>query len=1121
MYPKTLFSTNLITKPNKQQRRREPMTEEQDIEIIEGYREDLAPRIAEMFNGWDDLWPGGFTGGVPYTAERVHKIYSKMRAISILIAMDKDKPVGFLSLLQHWRDPEAAYIGLLGVSPEVLKKKVGKRLLLRSIAIATEKGYLRVDLNTWAGNLRAVPLYKKIGLMWNPETDGVYLQGWISGILQHPLCAPFFQKHSDPLAWYTLQQRELTQAPDVMQEGKMNVFIYEFKSENDSLRVVVDRYARAITGVERVIDGECLKIQARVPDQLTLCGIPSSYLLEITNETKEDIELSIVLEGFDALHFEEKHENVLKVPAGNFSVWSVPFHLDSSAPIFRKDQKSPLIKAKLKLADTEVTLYTGLKIKPAAEIITHFGETRITPGGTTPLPLTITSNTSTPLRGKLRFDPPHTSLSLSPMECSVEVTPEGLAGAVIEISAKEDSPLGTYDLWASLHLQENTDKGLKVTTRKYRLPVYCIPEGGVTVGEDDRRRELHVVSADYSARIAREGGQIQILSQIEQVPALRLRNEVGPPFGLSPFRFAEQEIDVNQSASTTIVSLTAVHPERPLKVVTRLTFPHNSSVISQETLAINTGKEEHSFQLRLIGPGGGISLSTGTAVIPLTSGTIEGSTSSNLMSYPSIQTNPEIFGEEWIAIKTESLTIGQIWDPENLEEIQVNTGRISQLQYRQVTVGPGEQKCLSRVWHIMQAPDWTAIQRVWQEKIKHHIPQLGDLRTPPETTAVLRITPPTIVLPHRKKVSCEFSIRYLASSPLSGPLSIDPLKGWSTKLNLLDAESSTSPIMLSEITSDNPPALRLTLSPTKSIPDKFALFKTNMTWQTPVQTRQSFSILQLGTTGSKVDISEEREEDLKVFRVRNGLLEFAVSPDFGGCLYSLKNEQSTELLCSAFPKPQPKIFIQNYHGGVQPVISGVDEDTFAAKTNLEKMDASPCTLGKIWKGVEVSWRSEIQPVCRGVDFKLKYLTAPGSPLILIDWHFNNTTSAPLRLFTALLIDLGFNGTVTDSVMQARWGDSFAEIRPSPTPAAFTPDTGAAWLRRVPSESEPPEGLALLTAGRRKTLLALHIGMAAWFGNLDANFWLQPGEERVQRCCLVIDPSSGEELEEIQQILHDL
>ena len=32
-------------------------------------------------------------------------------------------------------------------------------------------GYTRLDLNTWAGNLKAVPLYKKSGYFWVPETS--------------------------------------------------------------------------------------------------------------------------------------------------------------------------------------------------------------------------------------------------------------------------------------------------------------------------------------------------------------------------------------------------------------------------------------------------------------------------------------------------------------------------------------------------------------------------------------------------------------------------------------------------------------------------------------------------------------------------------------------------------------------------------------------------------------------------------------------------------------------------------------------------------------------------------------------------------------------------------------
>ena len=62
------------------------------------------------------------------TPERVDKDFESQRTVTQLIALDKttNETVGYCSLLQHWRDKEAAYIGLLGVSPQVLGKKVGK-----------------------------------------------------------------------------------------------------------------------------------------------------------------------------------------------------------------------------------------------------------------------------------------------------------------------------------------------------------------------------------------------------------------------------------------------------------------------------------------------------------------------------------------------------------------------------------------------------------------------------------------------------------------------------------------------------------------------------------------------------------------------------------------------------------------------------------------------------------------------------------------------------------------------------------------------------------------------------------------------------------------------------------
>ena len=163
------------------------------------YHPSMAAQVAQMFNDFDELWPGGFGGGIPYDEQRVSDWLDKTSAIADLIAFDGDPavdgaPVGYCGLYPHWRDEHAAYVNILGVVPRVKGKKYGKRLLLRAIETAVKQGIQRVDLHTWGGNLNAVPLYKKIGMFWMPETS-VYMQDYIPTLLQMSLAQAWFGKH--------------------------------------------------------------------------------------------------------------------------------------------------------------------------------------------------------------------------------------------------------------------------------------------------------------------------------------------------------------------------------------------------------------------------------------------------------------------------------------------------------------------------------------------------------------------------------------------------------------------------------------------------------------------------------------------------------------------------------------------------------------------------------------------------------------------------------------------------------------------------------------------------------------------------------------------------------------
>ena len=122
-----------------------------------------AASLAQSLNESEGGWPGGITGGVEHTAERQLESWERENKITWLIALSKGEVVGISTLHPHWEDPEAAYLGFLNVADAYRKQGYGKALLLESVKRVTKEGYKRLYLGTWAGNLNAVPVYKRTG----------------------------------------------------------------------------------------------------------------------------------------------------------------------------------------------------------------------------------------------------------------------------------------------------------------------------------------------------------------------------------------------------------------------------------------------------------------------------------------------------------------------------------------------------------------------------------------------------------------------------------------------------------------------------------------------------------------------------------------------------------------------------------------------------------------------------------------------------------------------------------------------------------------------------------------------------------------------------------------------
>ncbi|MFW9922290.1 MAG: GNAT family N-acetyltransferase, partial [Candidatus Thorarchaeota archaeon] len=490
------------------------------------YDPSMAEKAAEMFNAFNELWPGGFGGGVPYTESRVHDWLDKTSALADLIAIDSDGVLaGYCGVYPHWRDKKAAYISILGVTPKVKGKKIGKKLLLKALEVAKEKGITRVDLHTWSGNLDAVPLYKKIGLFWVPGTT-VYMQDFIPGLLQNPLAKEWFDKHPD---WYSNFQRKLIQAPDEEIIDNMEIYQYHFEKDNDILLAEVDRYGWEFCALERILDGKKFALKTRVNSHKIHIGIPNSLTITIYSDYDVN-EAFINVQGFEGLHWLEEFPKKVTLKKGEIQTITREFIVDKNTKTFRdNDQYCEKITSTITIDKKDYKLQTSGKIQPAVKLrgITTNRFVTLPVGKDVSLSFDLINNTQEKLTGKL------------------VVTIDGINNFK-EIINYELEPEALSGIGVSLNLPSNTNKKkfclqivpfIKHNNAELEMPVfdyYLLPKSTtlMEVIEIKEEKRLYLITDKLVARVQMEGGNIRLIHG-ENGASIPLNHASGPPYGIS------------------------------------------------------------------------------------------------------------------------------------------------------------------------------------------------------------------------------------------------------------------------------------------------------------------------------------------------------------------------------------------------------------------------------------------------------------------------------------------------------------------------------------------------------------------------------------------------------------
>lgn len=238
--------------------------------------------------------------------------------LHLFLAMVGDEVAGYCGLSEYREDQDALYIPLLNVHPQYQGLKIGKKLVITAVEKTVELGWPRLDLFTWPGNTKAVPLYKKCGFFWEDRDDTVHLMNFIPMVLQIELLKPFFKKHD----WYHTSQRSIEIKPDGLKEQDHTVYEYRWEAGEDFVRIQVERTGRGI----RLIETNDLFVQMSLPHfkLLEKVGHTVSYRVENRMEKPVEVELRGILSPDVQHDFQEK----IKVD----SVWEAAFPASVEMP---------------------------------------------------------------------------------------------------------------------------------------------------------------------------------------------------------------------------------------------------------------------------------------------------------------------------------------------------------------------------------------------------------------------------------------------------------------------------------------------------------------------------------------------------------------------------------------------------------------------------------------------------------------------------------------------------------------------------------------------------------------------------------------------------------------------
>ncbi|MBN1330011.1 MAG: GNAT family N-acetyltransferase [Candidatus Heimdallarchaeota archaeon] len=990
-----------------------------------------AQQLANCFNSWDDAdsWPGGFGHGDPFTAERILDELEKITPLSKYVAISDGKIVGHCDILDHFTEEDIVYVGLLGVNPEYQGKKIGKNLLLQANNRAIELEKDEITLHTWGGNLKAVPLYKKIGYYWAPDS-AVYMENFLPGILRRKL----FKKYFDKFNWYDTYKRELNLLPDIEKIASMDVYTYLFEAdEQNSLKIIIDIRAKKICGFELKAPEGTIGISCLVKNSIGFAGynsVPVSWFLK--NETNESKQFSLKTTTTTGLILVNEPEFIHTVNAGETKIIEAELIIDAFVETVTNPRdchirSKQLLKTSVLFDDQEIDLTVAqipvdpLEINVAPELRSIF------PGEDTFIPITLWNRTNSKMKTTM-FISEIEDVEFETRNYSQTFEPDESIYLPIKIKVHKSYSKNIIPLMIKIYKEEKNKKTdlpdetiyVPVIANPFQSKPKCtgyIKKNKFAILENSTVRIKIQLDNDYAIKSITDKRDNQVYDN-----TFTGYIDLGMPFSgwANEFRRIKPDNKIlTTEDAVSLILITKSHKKPGLTIERIFTIYANNDLIKITGKITNESTTiQKNIGLRLFSDTWNSFTNEGNAFLPINKGLLKVDDFLNFNRCRYFPKDPKEWKESWFCTElNDSKLIGTIWDNQFIKSVEPGLADFSNFEYHFGDLEPGQVKEASYLLSITRG-SWKDFRTLWREIVKNDSSvKLDSSNEDYDIINTFTVTTESEIFgkrdllriqPFNSKDTLKLMLENNTLRSIAGKLRIELPKGitFSNNENLFEET-------ISNLVKDKPYINQFKIEANEIYFGRVFPIKLSIIFEGD-SIDLSFLAVIVNKETKITLLTETTETKKENITIDNSKLLLTASKDHSGAITSIKMPSITKLnnLLTSWPEVKPFIWASHWYGGITPYLGSFDD--WSSINHKEKFTSETIDKG-YEKGIRFVCTLQSEEAYKGLKLEIENTTLAYSNILKTTLRVTNSKNAYKQINCGITANIAVSEKVTNDI----------------------------------------------------------------------------------------------------------